>query len=77
MQFAAVACALKTKTAIFQQLRQLCQTMHSLVQHVGAAGKMHPEEVTGSLKKLEPGTAAIMASVPPQVTQISVLESTS
>ena len=47
MQFAAVACALKTQTAIFQQLRQLCQTMHSLVQHVGAAGKMHPDEVVG------------------------------
>ena len=48
--------------------------MHRLVQHVGAAGKMHPDEgLTGSLKKLEPGTAAIMASVPPQVTQISVL----
>ena len=27
MQFAAVACALKTQTAIFQQLRQLCQTI--------------------------------------------------
>lgn len=52
--------------------------MHRLVQHVGAAGKMHPMRwLTGSLKKLEPGTAAIMASVPPQVTQISVLGSTS
>ena len=37
--------------------------MQSLVQHAGAAGKMHPDEVEQSvLKKPEPGTAAIMAS---------------
>ena len=52
--------------------------MHRLVQHVGAAGKMHPDEVVDRLfEEARAGTAAIMASVPPQVTQISVLGSTS